>query len=63
VRGEVVAVLSWIVLFVLLVLMVRATGCNRSSEAGTPAEERANRFSADSCNEGAGELGLARQHS
>ena len=30
-----VILLSWIGFFLVLALMVRATGCNRSSEAGT----------------------------
>jgi hypothetical protein len=30
-----VILLSWIVLFLVLALMFRATGCSRSSEAGT----------------------------
>jgi hypothetical protein len=30
-----VVLLSWIGLFLVLALMFRATGCNRSSEAGT----------------------------
>jgi hypothetical protein len=30
-----VILLSWIAFFLVLTLMFRATGCNRSSEAGT----------------------------
>jgi hypothetical protein len=32
-----VILLSWIGLFLVLALMVRASGCNRSGEAGTPS--------------------------
>jgi len=34
-RAWVVILLSWIALFLVLALMFRATGCNRSSKAGT----------------------------
>jgi uncharacterized iron-regulated membrane protein len=33
-----VILLSWIGLFFVLALMFKATGCNSSSEAGTPAD-------------------------
>jgi anti-sigma regulatory factor (Ser/Thr protein kinase) len=36
-----VVLLSWIGFLLVLALMFRATGCNRSSEAGTPADDRA----------------------
>jgi len=36
----VVILLSWVALFVVLVLIFRATGCNRSSEARAPADHR-----------------------
>ena len=35
-----VILLSWVALFVVLVLIFRATGCNRSSEARAPADDR-----------------------
>jgi hypothetical protein len=34
-----VFLLSWIALFFVLALMFRATGCNRSSEAGTDSTD------------------------
>jgi hypothetical protein len=36
----VVIVLSWVALFIVLALIFRATGCNRSSEARAPADDR-----------------------
>jgi hypothetical protein len=37
----VVILLSWVALFIVLALIFRATGCNRSSEASAPADDRA----------------------
>jgi len=34
-----IVLLSWIALFFVLALMFRATGCNRSSEAGTQSTD------------------------
>jgi hypothetical protein len=36
----VVILLSWVALFIVLALIFRATACNRSSEAGAPADSR-----------------------
>jgi hypothetical protein len=37
----VVILLSWVAFFIVLALNFRATGCNRSSEARAPADDRA----------------------
>ena len=40
----VVIVLSWIALFIVVALIFRATGCNRSSDARAPADDRRQTF-------------------
>jgi hypothetical protein len=37
----VVILLSWVAFFIVLALIFRATGCNRSSESRAPADGRA----------------------